>query len=139
MRPPLFVRRSVYPGLIVLMTVTLLAAIAYGPPAFVTTGQGPASLAVADFNGDGRLDFASANWNSAPGAELTVRFGDGAGGFPAGSSFAGPAVPRNIAAADMDNDTDVDLVLTTNQSFTPGSANAVVLLLNNGAGTFTAV
>lgn len=132
------VRRSVFPALLVLMTVTLLAAIAYGPPAFVTTGQGPASLAVADFNGDGRLDFASANWNAAPGSELTVRFGDGAGAFPTGSSFAGPAVPRNIAAADMDNDSDVDLVLTTHLSFAPGSANAVILLLNDGTGTFAA-
>ena len=140
MRLASVVRRSVvYPGLIVLMTVALLAAIAYGPPTFVTTGQGPASLAVADFNGDGRLDFASANWLSAPGSELTVRFGDGAGGFPTGSSFAGPVAPLNIAAADMDDDTDVDLVLTTKLTFTPGSANGVVLLLNNGAGVFTAV
>ena len=132
-------RRSAFFGLIVLMTAAVMAAILYGPPAFVPTGLGPASLAVADFNGDGHLDLASANWLSAPGQELTVRFGDGAGGFPTGSSFAGPAVPHNIAAADMDNDTDVDLVVTTIRTFTPGSLDGAVVLLNNGTGTFTAL
>src|SRR5262245_1602099 len=116
MRFSSFVRRRVFIGLTVLMTATLLAAITYNAPTFVPTALAPASLAVADFNGDGHLDFASANWTSPPGAEITVRFGDGTGAFPSGGSFAGPVLPHNIVAADMDNDTDIDLVVTTNQT-----------------------
>src|SRR5687767_12504806 len=100
MRFASLLRRRVFIGVIVLMTVSLMAAISYGPPSFVTTALGPGSLAVADFNGDGKLDFASANWNSGSGLglEVSLRFGDGAGGFPTGTSFGAPGAAKYIAA-----------------------------------------
>ena len=113
MRFSSLVRRRVSSASLCLMTVTLMAAICVRPPTFVATAVGRGSLAVADFNGDGSLDFASANWNSGSGRgrEVSLRFGDGPADFPIGASFGAPGVRKHLAAADMDNDTDIDLVV----------------------------
>jgi hypothetical protein len=63
-----------------------------------TTGQGPVSLAVADFNGDGKPDLAIANIALAMAnvgqANVTVLLGNGTGGFTADPSIA--AAPPGI-------------------------------------------
>ena len=46
-------------------------------------GTTPVSVAVGDFNGDGKLDFAVANESSN---NVTVLLGDGKGGFVTASS-----------------------------------------------------
>jgi hypothetical protein len=72
-------------------------------------------VAVADFDGDGRLDAAAAEHDSAT---LTVLLGDGTGGFrPAPSSpvptgTAGRPHTHAIAAADVNGDGRPDLLAT---------------------------
>jgi hypothetical protein len=44
----------------------------------VNTGFGPQSIAIGDFNGDGKQDLAVANYNSNT---VSIRLGDGLGGF----------------------------------------------------------
>ena len=46
-------------------------------------GTNPNSVAVGDFNGDGKPDLAVANHNSS---NVTIRLGDGAGAFPDATS-----------------------------------------------------
>ena len=44
----------------------------------VSTGTNPDSVAIGDFNGDGKQDLAVANYNSNT---VSIRLGDGMGGF----------------------------------------------------------
>ena len=82
--------------------------------------------AIADFNGDGRLDFAVAN----PGtSSISVFLNSGGGGFNPELKFAGPAGgPIAIATGDFDGNGAIDIVGIT--------ANQVTYFLNNGAGSF---
>ena len=94
-------------------------------------GSAPRSVAVGDFNGDGKPDFVTANFN---GNSVTVLLGNGSGGFTAaaGSPFAVGTNPQSLAVADFNGDGKPDIV-TANFS-----GNSVTVLLGNGSGGFTA-
>ena len=87
------------------------------------------SLAVGDFNNDGKPDIATVNYYDP---NVTVMLGDGAGGFtmrkvPTGfDSYA-------LAAADVNGDGNTDLVVGTGSIPTDSSA----VLLGDGTGAFT--
>jgi hypothetical protein len=93
-------------------------------------GAAPDSVAVGDFNGDGKADFAVANFNDGT---VTVYLGDGMGGFTAtpGSPITVGKQPGTIAVGDFNNDGIQDLV-TANTS-----AGNATILLGDGAGNFT--
>ena len=75
-------------------------------------------LIAADFNGDGKADFASASGG--------VYLSDGDGTFTAASAVA---TGDNVGAADIDGDGDVDLVIVSN--------SGDKIYKNDGAGNFT--
>jgi hypothetical protein len=93
----------------------------------VELGSG-AKSAVADFNGDGRLDFASQGFLSA-----SLRLGNGDGTFQAPASVAVAASP---AVADVNADGNPDLV--SRQSAGQAGGTVASVLLGNGNGTFQA-
>ncbi|MBL8207217.1 MAG: VCBS repeat-containing protein [Blastocatellia bacterium] len=95
----------------------------------VNAGNGPRSVAVGDFNGDGRLDLAVANVNSG---NVTILLGNGSGGFtPAvGSPLSVGGGPLSIAVGDFNGDSRQDLTVANNIS------NNVTILLGNGNGGF---
>ncbi|WP_437681998.1 FG-GAP repeat domain-containing protein [Sorangium sp. So ce131] len=90
----------------------------------------PNDVAVADVNGDGKLDLVSANFNSN---NLSVWLGNGDGTFqpaivfPSGGSGVGA-----VAVADLNGDGKPDIAAAHQNS-----AN-VTVLLGNGDGTFQA-
>lgn len=92
-------------------------------------GKGPGSLALADLNGDGRLDLVVANDESD---EVTVLLGDGRGGFMAapGSPFPAAKSPNDIAVADFDGDGKPDL------AFANHDTKYVTVLLGDSRGGF---
>jgi hypothetical protein len=94
-----------------------------------SVGAGSASIAADDFNGDGHLDLALANWgaNSA-----SVLLGDGKGGFSKapGSPFAAGTIPESIAVGDLSGDHRVDLALANLKS------DNISILLGDGKGGF---
>jgi hypothetical protein len=78
------------------------------------TTRGPASVAVADLDGDGDQDLVSAN---QAGSDLTVFFQDPAGSFPSPITLGGLATtngPTCVATADLDGDGDLDVVSANN-------------------------
>lgn len=76
-----------------------------------TVGASPTFMSVADLNGDGRLDFATANQSSA---NLSILVGNGAGGFSAvpTSPIAGGNGPTGVATGDFNGDGLIDLANT---------------------------
>ncbi len=94
-----------------------------------TTGAGsnPMSLAVGDFDSDGRQDLAIANNGTA--AVLVVG-GNGDGTFDTLTSLGLSTGPRSVAVSDFDSNGTQDLAVATY------GANRVYLRSGNGNGTF---
>jgi hypothetical protein len=104
------------------------------PGSPVPVGNCPYGVAVADFNGDGKLDLAVANWNDST---VSILLGNGDGTFtPApGSPVPAPGIPEALAVGDFNGDGKLDLAVAN-----WGLANwpnNVAILLGNGNGTFT--
>jgi hypothetical protein len=91
-------------------------------------GLHPISVAVADFNGDGKPDLAVANL----GGGVSVLLGNGDGTFQAAQNFAAGSAPESVAVGDFNGDGKSDLVVANN------SSSNVSVLLGNGDGTFQA-
>jgi hypothetical protein len=89
---------------------------------------------VADFNGDGKLDLAVANWYDET---VSILPGDGKGGFGAATTYKLGDPPSSLAVGDFDHDGSPDLAAGTN-SYTGGTSGSNVwVLLNKGDGTFS--
>jgi len=99
-------------------------------PSSISGGMGgsPRGLAVADFNADGKADFAV---NDTGLDHVRVYIGIGDGTFQAAVTYATGTDPIAIAAADIDGDNKVD-ILTPNFS-----SDTVTVLVGTGTGTFT--
>jgi hypothetical protein len=96
---------------------------------YLGQGASPQSVAIADFNGNGRPDLAVANTGSNA---VAVLLGSGDGTFQPPATVAAGLGPSSLAAGDLNSDGRPDLAIAN-----PGS-NTVVVLLGNGDGTFQA-
>ncbi len=94
------------------------------------TGAAPGGLITGDFNGDGKLDLATANTTSNT---VSVLLGNGDGTFAAASTFAVGSDPFNLVAGDFNNDGKLDLAVA---NFAGGATSNISILLGNGDGTF---
>lgn len=95
-------------------------------------GRGAASVAVADLNGDGKVDLAVSTFDrtTIPGpATVSVFLGNGDGTFGAPNAFVTGAA-GSIIAEDFDGDGQVDIAVASSVN------NTVSLLLGAGDGTF---
>ncbi len=102
----------------------------FSAPIAYSLGNGNhSSAAVADFNGDGKQDFASANHDYGT---VDVLLGTGTGTFGAPTGFGAGSYPGSVAAGDVNGDGKFDLV-TANLY-----GNNVSVLLGNGLGSFGA-
>jgi len=99
----------------------------FTPQTETVVGISPLSLAVGDFNRDGKPDLVSVNAGSAT---ATVLLGLGDGFFQPPLTQAVGIGARAVAAGDFDRDGNLDLVVAN------FGAQSVSLLLGNGNGTF---
>jgi hypothetical protein len=101
----------------------------FQPPTTYSTGSSSAQGLVArDFNGDGKPDIAVV---TAPN-NVVVLINNGSGGFNPPVSYSITSQGYEIAAADLNNDGALDLVIPQSES------NFASILLGKGDGTFTA-
>ncbi len=107
---------------------TFTAASTALPPSF----SGPAAIVTGDFNGDGKLDLATANNRSST---IAILLGNGDGTFTAPAvtpPATGPA-PVALISADFNGDGAPDLVTANN------GTNLITVLLTERTQTATAV
>lgn len=105
-----------------------------------SVGISPRSVAASDFNLDGNLDLAVANYGSGQGAtngNVSILLGNGSGGFGTATNLAVGKNPRSIVSNDFNNDGKADLALLVYGPACCISGFATVLL-GDGAGNFTA-
>jgi hypothetical protein len=104
--------------------------VSFAAASHFSAGITPISVAVGDFNGDGKQDLALPN-NIEDGGTVSVLLGDGAGHFgTARSSFAG-GYPLSVAVGDFNGDGRQDLAVTNT------ATDDVSILLGDGTGGFS--
>jgi uncharacterized repeat protein (TIGR01451 family) len=101
----------------------------FGAATNFAAGQGPISIAVGDFNGDGKFDLVVVNNNSN---NVAILLGTGTGSFGAATNFAVGTNPFSVSVGDFNNDGKSDFAVTNNGS------NNVSILLGTGTGSFGA-
>lgn len=125
-------------GLLAISLAALLPAavsfattpVSFSPAtSFLVEGTHPASVAIADLNGDGKPDLAAANVFSD---NVSILLGTGTGTFGAATTFAVGPHPTSVAIADLNGDGKPDLAVA---NFHGGS---VSILLGTGTGAFGA-
>jgi VCBS repeat protein/FG-GAP repeat protein len=104
-------------------------SIVLSAPSDFGTGSAADAVAVADFNGDGKLDLAVANNGSN---NISVLLGNGDGTFQAAVDYGVGQAPGGMAVGDFNGDGKPDLVVAN------PTINSVSVLLGNGDGTFQA-
>jgi uncharacterized repeat protein (TIGR03803 family) len=114
-------------------SVTVATKITLARNDFATAGGDPEGAAVADLNGDGKLDLVVANAGCCgfgAGNTIAVLLGNGDGTFQAAVLYSTGNKPMWIAVGDFNGDGKLD-VAAANQV-----DNTVSILLGNGDGTF---
>jgi len=94
----------------------------------VAVGSSPFSVAIGDFNGDGKADIAAANVGSNT---VSIRLGNGLGGFTGTPDVMVGTTPYSVAIGDFNGDGRADFAAANFDSST------VSIRLGDGLGGFT--
>ena len=120
-------------NLLIFAFLVLACAGVFAQPAAIfardaRVGVGPQAIVVADFNGDGKPDIATANVSGS----VAILLNNGDGTFANGVNILVPGTPSSLVTADFNGDGKPDLAVSA-----PDSAT-VTIFMGNGDGTFAA-
>jgi hypothetical protein len=115
--------------------------IFFNPQTYLSGGMYAFSVAVGDFNGDGKADLVVANEcpdNNCTAGAVSVLLGNGDGTFQAAQSYSsGGSEAYAVAVGDVNKDGKADLIVANGCQSANQCTNGVVgVLLGNGDGTF---
>ncbi|CCI04718.1 beta strand repeat-containing protein [Microcystis aeruginosa] len=103
------------------------SSASFNPATNFSVGSNPLSVTVGDFNNDGKMDLAVANYYSN---NVSVLLGTGTGSFGTATNFSVGSNPRSVTVGDFNNDGKMDLAVANYYS------NNVSVLLGTGTGSF---
>jgi hypothetical protein len=95
---------------------------------YIDGGSGSRTLCNSDFNGDGLIDLAVANYSSN---NVSILFGNGNGQFSLQTNYLVGNSPVKIVSADFNGDNLMDLAVAN------AGSNNLSILLNIGSGIFS--
>jgi hypothetical protein len=104
-------------------------------PQTFATGSNPSSVAVGDFNGDGKPDLVTANYNSTGGVSVLLNTTPPGASFPSFApqvTFAAGTESRSVAVADLNGDGKPDLAVA-DYSFSSGAVSVLLNTTSPGA------
>ncbi|MES2591522.1 MAG: T9SS type A sorting domain-containing protein [Bacteroidota bacterium] len=107
--------------------ININAQMCFDPYINISVGADPKSIISADFNGDGILDLAMANYGSR---SVSILLGTGGGNFGTAFNYMTSYRPHCVISADFNNDSKLDLALSSYAS------DSISLLLGTGTGSF---
>src|SRR5579862_464414 len=110
----------------------------FGPSRKLSVGSSAGSVAIGDWNGDGKADLAITGHDTYQTPTLpefrpnfvTILLGNGDGTFGAPKRLLAGSEQTSIVAADLNRDGKLDLITTNTEN------NAVMVFLGRGDGTF---
>ncbi len=97
----------------------------YGDMVALPVGNHPRSVVAADFNGDSKIDLATACWGSD---QVSVLLGNGDGTFAAAVHYPSGSGTASVEVGDLNGDGRLDVLVANYNS------GAVSVLLGDGAG-----
>jgi len=115
----------------------------FGAHRFFNAGPGPMGIVIADFNGDGFPDVATADNGYVAGDDSTISIlrhnglSGAQAGFLAPVSFAVGDNCLQLDAGDIDGDGDLDLAV--GRTSYAGGDNGINVLQNDGSANFTVI
>src|SRR6266478_1183948 len=109
------------------LCATKASAVDFASPKSYPVGISPAAIAIADFNGDGKLDIAVANSGSA---SVSILLGNGDGTFRAPVQILASQFPISVAVGDFNTDQKLDVVIGDQR------VETLDVILGKGDGTF---
>ncbi len=120
-------------------TVTLLKGNGDGtfapfPGSPLPVGDGASPIVAADFNGDGHVDLAVANYTDN---NVDIFLGNGDGTFTSQPAIGVGLNPFSMTALDYNGDGITDLAVGNYHRYTTSLPGAMTLLIGNGDGTFS--
>ena len=98
----------------------------FGTTKTYSTAMGPHGIISADFNGDGKMDLATANRTSN---NISILLGDGLGGFGPAVNYNVGTFPQELVTGDFNGDGLLDIAVL--------GGNIVSILLGSGTGSFS--
>jgi Ca2+-binding RTX toxin-like protein len=107
------------------------STLGFAPQKIYPMGARAFSIALADFNGDSKADVVTAS--NSGNNNISVRLGNGNGGFGAKTNYAMEEWSPDIAVADVNADGKLDVVTAS------WNSHGVLVRLGNGNGGFGAL